>query len=54
MQGFEFNSGVSGAGDLADTLYGEGGNDIVRGNAGDDSLFGGEGNDICAAMRVTT
>ncbi|MFN7572238.1 MAG: tandem-95 repeat protein, partial [Betaproteobacteria bacterium] len=45
VQGFEFNSGVSGTGDLDDTLYGEGGDDIVRGNAGDDSLFGGEGND---------
>jgi Ca2+-binding RTX toxin-like protein len=45
LSGFEFSSGVSGAGDLADSLDGGAGNDILRGNAGNDTLLGGEGDD---------
>jgi Ca2+-binding RTX toxin-like protein len=31
--------------DLGDTIYGNGGDDIITGGAGNDSIFGGDGND---------
>ena len=38
-------AGDAGAPDLADWVYGEAGNDLLSGGAGDDYLHGGTGND---------
>ncbi len=35
--------------DLANEIFGEGGNDIIVGGAGDDTIIGGDGNDLISA-----
>jgi len=43
--GYPRNKAFEGT-DLADTMYALGGDDLVRGKNGDDTIFGGEGNDV--------